>query len=384
MSCGATNDANQLILDLTSDVDFSFPEVDLDGPQFQIPWDEDSEAYKNIKPLSVEDLTTRQVGGDGVFDAVMQSFSNHLKAEYEKGRITGAEYTKAYIALSEAAISNATQFLLNREQSFWAAQMAQAQAITAKVALEQAKVQLISVQLQARTQKAEYALTKLRLATEDVNHCATKFNLENILPAQKEQMDAQTEQIEAQTGVAIVQRADVVAATALKTDELQTQSKQRDLITAQTSGQAAQTAQTTYNTANILPAQKDLLTKQTAGQEVQNSTASYNLAQTLPAQLLVINEQKALIKEQMEAQLAQTLDTRSDNQPVKGAIGKQKDLHTQQIESYKGDLLLKGAKIYSDSWTVQKTIDEGLLPPGSFTSSMIDGVMTSMKDKIGL
>lgn len=377
MSCGAVTDANQLILDLTSDVNFDLPTVDLNGPQFQIPWDADSEAYKNIKPISTADLTTRQVGGDGVFDALMESFSNHLKAEYDKGRITGAEYTKAYIALSEAALGNATQFLLNREQSFWAAQMAQAQAISAKVALEQAKVDLVRVQIQARTQRADYAQAKLRLAVEDVNHCAAKFNLEQILPAQKEQMDAQTE-------VTVAQKADVIAATALKTDELLTQTKQRDLITAQTANQTAETAAQTYTTSNILPSQKSLLEAQVIGQTKQNDTAQYNLSQTLPAQLQVLQQQKDLVKEQMEAQRSQTLDTRSDNQPVKGSVGKQKDLHTQQIESYKGDMLIKGAKIYSDSWTVQKTIDEGLPPPGSFTSTMIDGVMTSMKDKIGL
>src|SRR5690606_34763350 len=131
------------------------------------------------------DLTTKNVNGSGTFDVLMASVSNHLKEEYEKGRISGGEYTKAYIALAEAAMANSVQFLISRDQAYWEAQTAQINAITALITTEVAKAQLLATQFDAFDKRATYALTKIRLSEQDVNYCIAQFNLENILPAQE-------------------------------------------------------------------------------------------------------------------------------------------------------------------------------------------------------
>ena len=169
-------------------------------------------------------------------------------------------------------MANAVQFLLAREQGFWQAAQAQAQAITARVNLATAKVQYAGVRLDALTSKANYALTKLKLATEDAQYGQAKFQLDVLLPLQEDQ---------------------------------------------------------------------------------------------LTAQIAMINEQK-------EAQRAQTMNTRSDATPVAGLLGKQKDLYAQQITSYQRDAEVKAVKLFTDLWTINKSVDESV-PVPNIAAVAIDG-----------
>lgn len=274
---GGDVNANQLMLSLMEGENIEIPEIDFSDPSFVIPNDLNSDLYKTVRRLTNEDLTQGVVGGSGTFDALMGGFKAHLKEEFDANRISGAEYTKAFIALTEGAMSNAVQFLLGRDAAFWQAVTAQANAITARVQLETAKVQYAGILLEALNARANYALTKLKLATEDVTFATGQFQLDFILP-----------------------------------------------------------------------------------------------------------QQRLLLVEQTESARAQTLDNRTDGATVVGVLGKQKDLYTQQITSYQRDAEVKAAKLFTDAWTVQKTIDEGLLPPGGFTNASLDPILTTIKDNNSL
>lgn len=278
-NCGGDTEANLLIGTLTADAVFPIPNPDLSGIVF--PGDA---MDTPVVPLTIGMVTDTTVEGAGAFDVLMRGFRSHLKEEWEANRITGDDYTKAYIALTESAMSQSIQFLLQKDQSFWQAQALQLQAFTAQVQFETSKVVMADAQYSASAQKANYALTKMKVATEEITYC----------------------------------------------------------------------------------------------------TAKYNLANMLPAQLILLQKQQTMVSEQTDAQRAQTLDTRADGQPVLGVLGKQKELYGQQITSYKRDTELKVAKIFSDSWTVQKTIDEGLVPPTSFTNPEIEKVMVDLRTKADL
>jgi hypothetical protein len=277
MTCGADTLANTLLTSLTAGVDFTLPDVDLTDPSFTIT---DTVLDPPVS-LTNADLTQGIPGtGTGTFDVVMKSLLAHLGTEYEKGRITGAEYSKVYIEGVQAALGNSVQFLLGRDQAYWqavAAQMqariAEAQAVKARVDLETAKAQLMATIFEAKNQEASYALTKMQLSTASVAFCSAEYNLANILP-----------------------------------------------------------------------------------------------------------EQKMMLHEQMEAARAQTWDARQDGLgTVVGSIGKQKDLYTQQIESYKRDAEVKAAKLFTDAWITQKTIDEGLVPPTNFANTSLDAILADLK-----
>lgn len=269
---GGDASANYLMLSLLEGEQIVIPEIDFNDASYKLPIDLDSDLYKSVARLTNEDVTIGVVGGSGTFDVMMRGYKAHLREEYDAGRISGAEYTKAFIALTESAMGNAVQFLMGRDGAFWQAVVAQASAITARVQLETAKVQYVQIHLEALNARANYALTKLKLATEDVTFASGKFQLTDILP-----------------------------------------------------------------------------------------------------------QQKLLLQEQAEAQRAQTMDTRIDGAMVVGVLGMQKDLYAQQITSYRRDMEIKAAKLWTDAWTVQKTIDEGLIPPTNFTNAQIDPILNKVK-----
>ena len=199
MSCSAEVEANRLLEELTKGDDFTLPDIDMSGPEWDIPGGDNSPIFDAIDKISNESLTTREVGGSGTFDALMESAHNHLKAEFKANRITGGEYTKAYIAMMESCMSNAVQFLLGRDQAYWAAAMAQIQAVTARVQLATSKAQFVLARIQALSAKSEYALTKMKIATESETYCAALFNASQMLPQQLKLITEQTEAQRAQT-----------------------------------------------------------------------------------------------------------------------------------------------------------------------------------------
>ncbi len=199
MSCSAEVEANRLLEELTKGDDFTLPDIDMSGPEWDIPGGDDSTIFGAITKITNESLTTREVGGSGTFDALMESAHNHLKAEFKANRITGGEYTKAYIAMMESCMSNAVQFLLGRDQAYWAAAMAQIQAVTARVQLATSKAQFVLAKIQALSAKSEYALTKMKIATESETYCAALFNANQMLPQQLKLLTEQTEAQRAQT-----------------------------------------------------------------------------------------------------------------------------------------------------------------------------------------
>lgn len=310
--CGAETEANSLITSLTQDVSFVIPNIDMTGPEYDFPGGTGSPLYQNVTPVTIEELTSGTVDGTGAFDVIMKSMKAHLQEEYKANRISGAEYTKAYIAMVQSAMDQGVQFVLQKDQAMWAAINAQIAAITGRIAMQTAKVQLASIQLEAQTARANYALTKMKLSTESITYCTAQYQLTSMLPVQLSK-----------------------------------------------------------------------LTAEKVGQEAQNTTLQYTLANILPQQVENLKAQEKLYDEQTEAQRGQTSDNRTDGAIIKGVMGKQKDLYVQQITSYQRDSEVKAAKLFTDAWITQKTIDEGLLAPSGFQNASIDVILAQLKLKNG-
>ena len=71
----------------------------------------------------VDDVTTEDVDGTGVFDVYMRAAKNQLDTQYNLGRIKGADYTQAYISITQVMISEANKFVLGKVQADIAARM---------------------------------------------------------------------------------------------------------------------------------------------------------------------------------------------------------------------------------------------------------------------
>ena len=202
MRNGAEVVADALMGSLLAGETFQLPSINLNDPAFEFPSIVGNPLYTQVSKLTNEDLTTRNVGGTGTFDAIMQSQANHLKAEFTAGRITGADYAKSYVALSQSACGQAVQFLLGKDQAYWASVLAQGQALTARVQLETAKAQLAIAVIEANNQRAAFALNKLRLANEDAQYGIAKYTLATKLPAEVEMLASQKLGIEKNTEIA--------------------------------------------------------------------------------------------------------------------------------------------------------------------------------------
>ena len=355
MSNGAEIVADALMDSLLTGETFTVPTVNLNDPAFNFPSIVGNPLYNAVAELTNEDLTTRTVGGSGTYDAIMASQAAHLKDEFNQGRITGAEYTKAYIALAQAAAGQAIQFLLGKDQAYWASVIAQGQALTARVQHETAKVQLAIALVEMNNQRATFALNKIRLANEDAQYGINKYNLDNILPSQKAQILQQTTNlvseelgIDARTALAEQQKTNLVS------EELNI-SKQGALIDSNKAVQDAQKLSIEKNT----------------------EVADYNLDNLMPAQL-------TLVKEQGEVQRAQTLDTRSDTAAVAGSVKSQKDLYAQQVISYQRSSQTNAAKVWVDSWVADSALQDSPTVPTGFTSTNIGSVLTTLKTTNGL
>ena len=353
---GAEIVASELMVALLTGEDVSIPNIDFSGSEYSIPGDINSDAYDVLVRLSDSDLTTGAINGTGAFDKLMVGVAAQLQGEYDAGRITGVEYTKAYIALTGSALSSSLQYLLSRDAAYWQAVQAQAASVTARVQLATAKIQNAAAQLEAMTTKANYALTKLKLSILDTEYATGQYNLENLLPSQLAQTNAQTSLLSYDL-------------TTVKPAEVANLNKQGTLLDSQKLGQDKQTETANYNLINILPKQNEVLAQQVLSATKDTQTKEYTYAYILPIQRLTAQEQA-------EAARAQTMDVRSDNiTAVAGSIGRQNALYAQQVISYQKDAELKAGKIFSDIWTVRKTVDEGLPLPAAFHKTNIQGVM---------
>jgi hypothetical protein len=473
MSCGVETEALSLLKTLTDGVDFAVPVVNMDDPLFSLPPGSDTDLYKPVARLNADRITTGKVDGTGTFDVMMRAFSAHLKLEKDAGRISGAEYTKAYVALIQAAMQSASSFEGQAETLFWQSQAAQIAAITARVSLMQEKVKYAALQYAAHQAKAEYALSEMKVASESVSYCSQKFNLDSLLPLQAAGLTTEnaakafnlTNMLPIQYALLQSQAAGALIQNDTANYNLKvTLPTQHDIQLLQQAGQVTANATSAYNLNTMLPLQSNLLSSQAqtaalerdtksyqlltlmplqaAGLTIQNTTAQldhdikgytlsvmmplqsqmldlqksgvakdnqikdYNIAWTLVADYdmkraqadgLAIDKQMkqynlqyilpmqlATQTEQLQVARAQTQDGRTDGSPITGTLGAQKNLYNQQIQSYLIDGKVKVAKIFSDAWVTQKTMDEGVVPPGQFTNASLDPLLAGVRQAVGI
>ena len=298
---GAEIVASELMTALLTGVDVTVPTINTADSEFQIPGDNTSDAYDVLLKLTNADLTTGAINGTGSFDKLMVGVAAQLQGEYDAGRITGAEYSKAYITLTQSALATSLQFLLGKDASYWQAVQAQTQAVIARVQLATVKAENARAQIEALTAKSNYALTKLKLATEDVQYGSLKYKLDNIDPLQVTQLTLQNSGITTSNlGLGI---NNDIASYNLSTT-LPKQSLMLD----------AQLAQTTAQTAGI--------TASNTGIGISNDIASYNLATTLPKQALLLDGQSSNLTAQTNHIVKQQLNTEAQTLQVTA----QKDL----------------------------------------------------------
>ena len=105
----STGHANTIFNAMTAGVDLTIPEIDLSGALYTPPDTVNNPLYTPPVALTTEDLTAGTLDGNGLFDVLMKALNNHFAEQYNQGRITGADYAKAYVGATQGALSTAVQ-----------------------------------------------------------------------------------------------------------------------------------------------------------------------------------------------------------------------------------------------------------------------------------
>lgn len=167
-----------------------------------------------VTPIQLSDLTTAQVTGTGVFDVLMQAAKGHLEQEFTKGRIKGTEYSTVYLGSLQAILSQAVEFLLNKDKHALEGQLlaAQIEKIQAEKALVEqqtlnAAKELLVLEAQICKLQAEYdmimetklktaeerALLQWKAATEKAQTLGTGVDPDSVVGKQKQLYQAQAD-----------------------------------------------------------------------------------------------------------------------------------------------------------------------------------------------
>lgn len=65
--------------------------------------------------IGMDDLTTVDLNGTGVFDCLMQATFEHLQEEYNAQRITGDDYANVYLQSIQNVLHTSLQYLINEQ-----------------------------------------------------------------------------------------------------------------------------------------------------------------------------------------------------------------------------------------------------------------------------
>lgn len=173
--------------------------------------------------LDITKLTECTLEGSGVLDKLLHTARVHLQDEFQQGRITGKEYSNAYIAIYDRMVQSAIAYTLAAERApYEIAQLEAQTALTeeqrkqveeetryrlpAEIQQIQAQTALVNYQKdellpaqtanqKKQTELLEYDLTQIKpheLAIKQKQAEIAEFELLNKLPAELDQLRAQT------------------------------------------------------------------------------------------------------------------------------------------------------------------------------------------------
>lgn len=319
-----------------------------------------------LTPITLPQLTEATTNGSGVFDVLMKATKAHLEQEFTQGRIKGAEYATVYLGSLEAVMSNALQFLLQKDKTILEGELLNKQIALAEVELAKANAELLIIQQGLPKIQAEIANLQAQTALtqqQKENIAAEALNI----PKQGILLDAQALQVQKQTEIAsqevLIKQQQVLTAQAevevaraklvnipkegaLLDAQAAVQNQQSRNLASEKLGIEARTLLTTQQTANAVLEGKVLTAQECKLRAEYDVLLSTNLK---------TREETALLLWKTNTEKAQTMALGVDDNSV---IGKQKALYGAQTDGFKRDAEQKAAKLLADTWSVRRTTDE--------------------------
>lgn len=279
------------------------------------------------KDLHLEDLTTIDLQGSGVWDKMLRNMRVQLNDQFEKNRITGPTYGQVYAATYESTLQAAITLLLAKER-----QALEIKQLELQNQLTQAQIDQINDQMQ----KTPYEIEQIKAQTENIKTetAQTQYNIDHILPLQAAGLELENQTREYNLN------------TVLPTQVAQTE--------AQTAGVVKETELKEYQVQFLYPAQLEQANKQIELTEAQVAVQN--------KQLDLLQEQVSQAKAQTEyyAQKVITEKAQTDATVIGdgSVIDVQVELMNAQKDGYKRNAEQQAAQIMSNTWNVRRQTDE--------------------------
>ena len=314
-----------------------------------------------LDELDIKELTTKDLGGTGVFDVLMASAALHMQQEYEKGRIRGPEYSQVYLGGLQATLSASIEYLMRAKLQGIEISNQEKQGLLIEAQTKLAEAQAGQVIAETTTKlPAEVENIKASTALSDANKDRVVEEL-TLIPLQGNLLTAQHGQVSAQTTYTMKQVDQLtaeLAKTPIEVELLQKQvinaTTQNELLSSQVEGSDLQNSKVPKEIA-ILEKQALQAEAQTALATVQKDQLVYDLANKSPVEvqnLVKSGESLTVQKELTEAQTDQVVEQTKrypyDIEMIQAQIAnmtKQNLLAEKDFELKQGQLALQAKQL---------------------------------------
>ena len=218
------------------------------------------------------------VTGDGIFDDLMEAVNTHLSAQFNLGRLTGADYATVYLGALQSSLQGSVQFILGKQQAD-----KQADLLTKQIVTEDKKaLDVVSTITVRNTQSSKDGTVKdkqaLDIVNQTSNRSAAQTTAENTAVKQRLMLVSQTA-TEAKKAIDVASTTTV--RNAQSTKDLLVKQEQVDMSVAQQATEAKKALDIVSTTAvRNTQSTKDALLK-TAQTTVATNSAATELKKSL-------------------------------------------------------------------------------------------------------
>ena len=162
--------------------------------------------------VDITNLTHATIDGNGVFDVLMRTVNAHLQKEWTANRLKGTEYSTVYLGALESTMNTSLQFLLAKDKLNAEVAILEQQLVNLKVEEINATKQGLLLDKQLADLVAATAL-KTQQKANLVDELLTNAQQRSNLVTEQARIAAQTAQIAAQTSLTAKQELQVIAET---------------------------------------------------------------------------------------------------------------------------------------------------------------------------
>lgn len=207
--------------------------------------------------FNVDELTEGTLTGKGVFDVLLQTLRLHLDREFNSNRITGTAYATVYSQAITAFLAQAAQYAISKS----------------KLALELERM------------REEVTLVKLqqdKLLAETVQ---VKYNTDEIMPLQKDKVNADIAQTYKQTNLISQQLENLISEQlGIQANTNQTL-QQTENLKVQEAQLKVEVEKSSYELETTLPEQVELIRRNQRQVAIQTQIADYELTYVKPIEV---------------------------------------------------------------------------------------------------